>query len=130
MGKLRAFQHHGIVPDLLVTGKGITGGCHPCGALSFAAALGRFDRAVAELTDDLGTVARLPAGRAEAAPAPRVMAEPVRRLSDSRSAGVLPARRIEIVLHADGCAVLEEGRDRRRRRLGVAGDPFGAYPVG
>ncbi len=35
-GKIWAFQHHGIVPDLLVSGKGITGGYYPCGALSFA----------------------------------------------------------------------------------------------
>ncbi|RIK87521.1 MAG: hypothetical protein DCC69_03550 [Hyphomicrobiales bacterium] len=34
-GKLWAFAHYDIVPDFLVTGKGITGGYFPCGALSY-----------------------------------------------------------------------------------------------
>ncbi len=35
-GRIWAFEHHGIVPDLLVTGKGLTGGFYPLGALSYA----------------------------------------------------------------------------------------------
>ena len=35
-GHVWAFDRYGIVPDLLVTGKGITGGIYPCGALSYA----------------------------------------------------------------------------------------------
>lgn len=44
-GELWAFQRHGIVPDMVVTGKGLSAGYYPLGALTTTAALfERFDR--------------------------------------------------------------------------------------
>ena len=34
-GRIWAFNHDGIEPDIMVTGKGITGGFYPCGAMSY-----------------------------------------------------------------------------------------------
>lgn len=43
-GELWAFERHGIVPDIVITGKGLSGGYYPLGALSCSARVyGGFD---------------------------------------------------------------------------------------
>ena len=38
-GELWAFERHGMVPDIVVTGKGLSGGYYPLGALTYTGAL-------------------------------------------------------------------------------------------